>query len=462
MGEQNGHSELRQPDADRRADDREHHALRHQLANESPAARTERAADRHLGLSCRRTHEQQVGDVGAGDQQHEHHGGENDVEGLFQIADRILLNVQDLGAPLAIHLGEPMLHRLRDQPHLAVRGVDGNIVLHAPENAHPTRSARIVAQLLRGEHAWRPDLGGERIALFRGNDADDRERPRIDPHGLADHPLVAAEVAPPELLAQHHDRCRARLVFPLAEETPVEGLDAQEVEQIRSHLHALNPLGVAALEHDVRGPAVDDRKADEILGLRRIVDDVHRRGRVAVSLLRESNANQPVRLREWRRLKQDVVDDGEDRRVRADAEGQRDDRGGGEGGGGAQLSRGVDDVLPEVAHVLAPPLGGFGVAVHGADVAPCVVDVAELAHRLRAGGVGRKAERDEGVDPHVEMERELGLEVGADLSRRAPGKTEKPAARTHVGSRTLNTAAAYCRHTASSARRCRRPAVVNS
>ena len=242
----------------------------------------------------------------------------------------------------------------------------------------------------------------------------------------------------------------------------MERLDAQEVEQIRSHLHALHPLGVAALEHDVRGPAVDDRKADEILGLRRIVDDVHRRGRVAVSLLRESNANQAVRLREWRSLKQDVVDDGEDRRVRADAEGQRDDRGGGEGGRGAELSRGVDDVLPEIAHVLTPPLGGFGVAVHGADVAPCVVDVAELAHRLRAGGVGRKAERDERVDPHVEMKRELRLEVGANLPLRAPGKTEKPAARTHVGSSTLNTAAAYCRHTVSSARRCRFPAAVSS
>src|SRR5262249_16209276 len=123
---------------------------------------------------------------------------------------------------------------------------------------------------------------------------------------------------------------------------------------------------------------------------------------------------------------------------------------------------GVGDVLPEIAHVLAPPLGGFGVAVDGADVAPRVVDVAELAHRLRASGVGWKAERDERVDPHVEMKRELRLEIGADLSPRAPGKTEDGPTRAHVGSSTLNTAAAYRRHTASSARRCRRPAAVSS
>ena len=285
---------------------------------------------------------------------------------------------------------------------------------------------------------------------------------RVDPHRLADHPRVAAEVAPPELLAQHHDVRRARFVLTLAEEAPVERLDAQEVEQIRSDLHAEHTLGVTALEHDVRRPAIDDREADEILCLRRIVDDVHRRGRVAVSLLREAHANKAACLREGRRLEQHVVDDGEDRRVRADAESQRDDRGGGEGGRGAELSRGVDDVLPEIVHVLTPPLGGFGVAVHGADVAPCVFDIAELAHRLRAGGVGRKAERDERVDPHVEMKRELRLEVGANLPRRAPRKTEKPAAGTHVGSSTLNTAAAYCRHTASSARKWRRPAAVSS
>ena len=49
----------------------EHQALGQRLAQEVPAARADRGANRHLARARRAAGEQQVGDVGAGDEQHE-------------------------------------------------------------------------------------------------------------------------------------------------------------------------------------------------------------------------------------------------------------------------------------------------------------------------------------------------------------------------------------------------------
>ena len=102
---------------------------------------------------------------------------------------------------------------------------------------------------------------------------------------------------------------------------------------------------------------------------------------------------QLLRVRERERAQEHAVDDREDRRVRADAERERDDRGDGERGRRAELAKRVGEILAELAEVVFAARGGFRAAVERADVAAGVVDVAELAERLRAGGVGREAGR---------------------------------------------------------------------
>jgi hypothetical protein len=86
-------------------------------------------------------------------------------------------------------------------------------------------------------------------------------------------------------------------------------------------------------------------------------------------------------------------------------------------------------------------LCGFDAAIDRADVAPCVLEVAELTERAFARGAGGHSERDKRFDAHVEVKRELLVDVARDLLRRSPGKAEKPAAH-HTGSRTLKTASA--------------------
>ena len=55
-------------------------ALRQQLSHQPDARGAERLANRHLPLAPRSARQQQVGDVGAGDQQHEPNRAEHDEE----------------------------------------------------------------------------------------------------------------------------------------------------------------------------------------------------------------------------------------------------------------------------------------------------------------------------------------------------------------------------------------------
>src|ERR1051325_258219 len=59
----------------------EHHALGQQLADQSSAFGAKCGADRELATTARGTREEQVGNVGAGDEQDESDGAEHDLEG---------------------------------------------------------------------------------------------------------------------------------------------------------------------------------------------------------------------------------------------------------------------------------------------------------------------------------------------------------------------------------------------
>ena len=69
--EQPSDAPRRDDDAERAAGEREHRALRQQLADDAPAPGAERLAYRHLACARSAARQQQVRDVGARDQQHE-------------------------------------------------------------------------------------------------------------------------------------------------------------------------------------------------------------------------------------------------------------------------------------------------------------------------------------------------------------------------------------------------------
>ncbi len=81
----------RDQQAERAAGRREQHALGQELPHQARAAGAQRAANGNLPLPDRRAREQQVRDVGAGDQQHEADRGEQRQQRRTHVADQIVV-----------------------------------------------------------------------------------------------------------------------------------------------------------------------------------------------------------------------------------------------------------------------------------------------------------------------------------------------------------------------------------
>lgn len=164
-------------------------------------------------------------------------------------------------------------------------------------------------------------------------------------------------------------------------------------------------------------------------------------------------------MREGKGLEDDAVHHREDRGVGPDAQRDGDDRRQGERGGAPQRAQAVGQVLPELAHVVPPPPLLFDVAVHGAQVAARLVEVAELAQCPRAGLVRREPPGDERLGTGVEVEGQLRVHVAPDHGARPSPELED--APHQAGSSTRKTAAAYRRQADSSVLSRARPAGVS-
>ena len=118
-----------------------------------------------------------------------------------------------------------------------------------------------------------------------------------------------------------------------------------------------------------------------------------------------------VRIRQ--RLDQHGVDDAEDRRGRADAERQREDRSDGEGWLLPQHARGIPQVHPDIAEHVAgrqlPGVMGTGACAccSGAMVLRQQVPLPELGERQTRGLVLRRAARHQLAPAVLEMLRQL-------------------------------------------------------
>jgi hypothetical protein len=127
-----------------------------------------------------------------------------------------------------------------------------------------------------------------------------------------------------------------------------------------------------------------------------------------------------VRPRHGQRTQHDGVDNGEDRRIGADAQGEREDGDRGEGRRVAQGAGGVAQIAPQVLG------GGFP-----ADVAGVVFQRGETAH-LGSGGARGLFTRQTGLhlllDRRLEVPAQLGIELAvpfaaAEQRTQAAGQT---------------------------------------
>ena len=189
--------------ADHAGGDRDQHAFGEEVARDSGAPRAERPANGHVALSCLGADQEEVGDIRAGDQQHEPHRGEQDPERPRDASDcRLLQRPRRRKQPdvRPIPAGERVprirLWQVRNQPvQLGARVLNRRAV---PQPCHPgvreDSEPRRARDRIGNPHvnAWI----GERI---RGrHDADHRRRHAAQDHRPAEDARVAAVPAPPE------------------------------------------------------------------------------------------------------------------------------------------------------------------------------------------------------------------------------------------------------------------------
>ena len=243
------------------------------------------------------------------------------------------------------------------------------------------------------------------------------------------------------------------------------GRHAQDGEEAAEDVHPLDALGAAAAaERPPADPAAGGR-ALERLHLFAPVEEVGRRHRLALPAalgVALPERDEPVGRRIGERREQDGVDDRHDRRHRADAEPEDDDRGGAE-------RRLLAQDAQRPAQV---PRGGLEerqAALVAAGLAH-LLDAAEVAQSRLARRLRRQATGAVALGLHLEVEAQLlvGLAVADGRLRQRPQPVEEAAQRRprppagHEVRSTWKTAAASRSQLSVSAASPRRPAAVRS
>ena len=131
-------------------------------------------------------------------------------------------------------------------------------------------------------------------------------------------------------------------------------------------------------------------------------------------------------VRHRQRPQQERVDEREDRRVRANGDGERQHDDGREADVGAERAQGVERVLAQLREVVRALHGFLLLVVDVEHLGAHGVPVAELTERLGSRGGGVHAALDEAAHAHLEVKRQLGVHVALDSTRAEVEAEESP------------------------------------
>jgi hypothetical protein len=237
----------RKPEADDASEDPEGHALEKDFAGELFAVGAEGGSERELLLPAIGPHEEQVGDVRTGDEEHHSDRAEEDPEHVPHVAHHVLLQRHDVRveARLLQHLEREalriLLDRERDHPrNVGVRGVDADPRLEAADSL----IAEIADEHFRGiELEGEVEVGLEpEEAKFLGQHTHDLAGLSVHVEGPPENVPVRAEPAPPVGLTEEERQRRAGGIVLLAEDSAEERPRAQQGERAVGDHHGLGAL----------------------------------------------------------------------------------------------------------------------------------------------------------------------------------------------------------------------------
>ncbi len=328
------------------AEDSQAHAFEQQLPRKTLPVGAESGAQRQLLLAGVGPDQEQVGDVGAGDEKHEAYRAEKDPEHVPDITHDIFFERHDVGVEVSVlqHLKrQPLGVLLRaegDHPgYVGVGLVDSDSRL---QPCDPLVAEIPHEDLCRVELEREVEVRLEpEEAKLLGKDADDLPRlPVYHERPSQDFGIGAEAPLPIGFTEDDSQGCSGGVVLG-CENSPDLGLHPQQRQGPIGHEHRLDAFGLGEPGHRdlivVPHPDLFERPPGVAVGeveCRRLVDLVEAEPGSGVP-----DADEPLRLLERKGLQEDAVNDAEDRGVRPDTEGEGPDRDQGEQRGAQELSK---------------------------------------------------------------------------------------------------------------------------
>ena len=234
---------------------REHEPLGQHLADETTLPRAERGPDGQLAIAPGSTHQQEVGDVRARDEQHEQDEDLEEIERCAEIADELVADRHGVAAEAArarerLPLGQAFQHAIDDRLHLRVDLLDRRARLEAGDHLAELVAATLVRHLLgreRERHEQR-DVTSRELEVG-GQDAHDLIRLAAQTDAAPDDRTIGREAGVPQVVGQDDELVRPRLCLHLGERAAQERLALKGAEERRGHRQATHLHGLAFGRH---------------------------------------------------------------------------------------------------------------------------------------------------------------------------------------------------------------------
>ena len=407
----------RQPESGRHAGERQHSRLREQLAHETAASRPERGPDRQLPSADGAAGDEQVGDVGAGDEEHEHARTQQQEEERPVIAD---VRIDDRPHGRGV-LGD-WRRAVRIRFGRRLHGSNRRVLALAERHpiAHPAdqrQEARLMKVGVVARHGQRdPELRefrGERLERRRHH-ADHGARRAVHLDRPSEDRAVPAEPGAPRPVADHRDVVAPGRVFLGEERSAHRRRDAERLEVFMRHACAADQLGrVASANRETR---VDPRR-DRLERVPRLVaeeEEVHRRSTTPRPAPHDPHGHDAVGVPERQRPEDDGVQRREHRRGGTEAERQRQHGHRREGGGAPELTERERDVLPQLAAKLDASLVRLALLGEPPALRAHGIHIAEPPFRLGAGVCfGESVSAHQVPRHHVEVKGDVRIDLVA-------------------------------------------------
>ncbi len=320
------YGEICEKKSQRAAEQGDNNTFGEKLANHARARGAESCAHRDFLRARSGTREQEIRNVGAGNEKDEtHRAEENDQRGT-NVLHNLILKVNHIGADGRIRLGILLGESRCDCFHFSAPLVERHAWFQARGSDYSRMPITIVWKRVGPRLKRNENIGSLKELKARRQNADERVGLRIECDGLADPIPGTAKAALPERIADHGHGRAADSVF-LGKKCAADNWrDTQEREKPGSDVPAFESLRLAA---------AGEREICEAGGFHRF-EGAALVAPVFIVLVRGGDRGEhgvafddqhDVRgIAIGERAKQHAVDDSKDRSVRANAESERQHR----------------------------------------------------------------------------------------------------------------------------------------